>query len=499
MTMAWRNIDIRIYAVAISLLLSWWHSFVNPLLNPDAYTYIHTAEIFLDQGLAAAFEWYPNASYPVLIGLVNKITGIDLFSSAQILNAIFYALLSFSFITLVGEIYDDKKLYLYAAILILVFPDLNEYRFFLIRDIASLSLLFTAFFLLIRCYKNFSIALILYSSALCVLAALFRSEALIYLASSPFIFLLNSRKSTKERLSNFLQSVGVFAGAGITSIILLEIMGYSLIGSIRDIATIYAPFVDQIAASFDANNQELTTAVFGEYGANYSAEYIGLFMFAGLMAIVVTKTLAGLGPISVITFALAYFKRLFILPNNIRPIFYFSCVSFVITLGFILFTRFLSGRYLLPLCLLLLLLLPPAIAGLWKKASGAEGSRTLLFTLVFLGLYASIDSHWELGDSDASAKSVVAWIENNVSPNGPLLINDEYVAYHSKMVQDYDRVSRYITSSDIDSHPDNTIFVLQNYGRLESHIAPSLSKGNLELITQFPNSGEADYLIYKKR
>src|SRR5690606_7227303 len=105
MSRTWIKKDVRWWAVAASLLLSLLHALLNPMPNVDAFTYVRTAEVFLNEGLFAAFAWYPSATYPLLIAGVHQLTGLNLFVSGQVINALLYALLTWVFITLVMAIH----------------------------------------------------------------------------------------------------------------------------------------------------------------------------------------------------------------------------------------------------------------------------------------------------------------------------------------------------------------------------------------------------------
>ncbi|MEX2130582.1 MAG: hypothetical protein WD772_03780, partial [Pseudohongiellaceae bacterium] len=55
---SWPQLDIRFYAVAASLLISVLTYLTRTTPNDDSYIYIRTAEIFLDEGVAAAIAHY---------------------------------------------------------------------------------------------------------------------------------------------------------------------------------------------------------------------------------------------------------------------------------------------------------------------------------------------------------------------------------------------------------------------------------------------------------
>ena len=47
--------DIRLWAVGLSLPLSLWHALLNPIPNADGFEFVRIAEVFLNDGLMAAF------------------------------------------------------------------------------------------------------------------------------------------------------------------------------------------------------------------------------------------------------------------------------------------------------------------------------------------------------------------------------------------------------------------------------------------------------------
>ncbi len=79
-----KQIDIRVYAVGASLLISLFTIVFPKTLNDDAYIYIRTAEIFLTDGLNAAFQHYAWASYSLMIALISQL-GFSMFTSARII------------------------------------------------------------------------------------------------------------------------------------------------------------------------------------------------------------------------------------------------------------------------------------------------------------------------------------------------------------------------------------------------------------------------------
>ena len=191
MNLDWRQVDIRWFAVAASLLLSVFTLLSQEIPNSDAYTYARTAEVFLADGLKAAYQHYAWASYSILIGIVSW-SGLDIFSAGLLVNALFYALLVYAFLSIVKEIKDSRPLLVLAAISILVYPQLNEYRELVIRDTGFWALSLFALWQYLLYTKTQSTQHAVAFCASLLVAASFRAEAIAYLVFTPLGLLLDS-------------------------------------------------------------------------------------------------------------------------------------------------------------------------------------------------------------------------------------------------------------------------------------------------------------------
>ncbi|MEQ8954049.1 MAG: hypothetical protein RL120_07925, partial [Gammaproteobacteria bacterium] len=176
----WRKFDIRLLAVAGSLLLSVYTILLPQLPNDDAYTYIRTAEIYLQGGLAAAFDHYPWAGYSIVIAWVSQL-GVSLFTAAYVLNALFFALISWAYLSVLREVDDSPEFLLVATLTILLFPELNEYRYLIIRDTGFWALALLALHQLLLYTRTVRL---LHAALFCLallLGSCLRPEAIVYL------------------------------------------------------------------------------------------------------------------------------------------------------------------------------------------------------------------------------------------------------------------------------------------------------------------------------
>jgi hypothetical protein len=494
--------DIRLGAVGLSLLLSLWHALVNPIPNPDGFEYVRVAEVFLEQGLGAAFALYPSATYPVLIGLLQG-AGLDPFVAGQVLNAAFYALLVNVFISLVLAIRDTRRIALLAATVVLVFPQLNEYRFYMIRDIACIALVLAGTLQLTR-YARAPAWREAGLFCLCLLgAALFRSEALVYLVCSPLVLLAGAVPGSHAKAA-WLRLQGLVAGLGIAGIIVLGLGGVDVVGTLQRIAAVYLPFVTAVLNSSNSAVSPVADAVFGEYAAEFSGEYLWLFMAGGMSALLLVKLAAGFGGPALLV--LFYGWRTGTLPLRdpaLRPLLCNALIAFAILLGFLLLTRCLSTRYTLLFCVLLLPLLSLVLDTALERLPTLPRAGLLRGMALFLLLFCAVDAHISFGRSKHSLEQASVWLREQAAPGAALLTNSNYVAYYSGMVADYDKVYRYVDPTLADSAAPGTLLAMSLDRGMQQWLEERVNAGQLTLLAAFPQEdgapdGRPDFAIYQR-
>lgn len=500
MSRQWRDIDIRSAAILISLLLSVWHIFANPVPNTDAFDYVRTAHVYLDHGLAAAYQWYPAATYPVMMGMLNQLTGIDLILAGQVINAALCAVLVYAFITLLLELRNTPRVALIAAIVILAFPSVNEYRYFLIRDFGFLAFMLLGTIELTRYGKTHANRHGLGFLVAIFLAALFRAEALIYLPLAPIALLSIGAKSWTSNLRALLRIEGTLLALTLITVALLSLAGVDLLGALQRIAAVYSPFLKDAIEALTAQNSPLGLAIFGEYAVNFSGQYLWAFMLAGMSAILIIKLIAGFGVPTLLLFLYGYrHNSLALRDPTLRVTLAYMFIAFTILLAFFALTRFISTRYTLMFCLATLPLLVLTIDKLIEPLQRSPHSKLLRGLLGTLVLFSVVDAHISFGDSRHSLDDAVQWLRTNSTTGDSVFTNSNYVAYFSGRVEDYDLINRYISAEDIGNTPEGTIVVLTNSRSIDAEIERSAALQQIELLAAFPDRDAPELVIYRRR
>jgi hypothetical protein len=486
-------------AVVASFLISWYTISFPISPNNDAYVYVRTAEIFLDEGFKAAVSYYTWAFYSILIAITARSIEIDLFLAAHLVNAVLFAILTFSYLSILKEISENRNTLILGALFLLSYPTLNEYRYDIIRDSGFLAFSILAlwqFLVFKRCEKTINI--LWYCIAL-IIAFTFRFEALLYLIFTPVVILLDSTKSLRERGNQYLTFLGTMLSVFIVLAAFLKLLDISIIQNLIKAISIYTPFFDRVVSTDSEVLTVLSNTVFGEYAANYSKEHIILFMLAGLLAILVMKLVNGIGFPLLLVIMLGYSKKLLVVKRDlVPPLAAYLLINLVIILGFILVTRFLAGRYLLVICTIASLSVPIVISQ-WQKANQKKNaffSSRLLIYVFFL--YCFIDSYYSFGDRKKYLAEASTWLAANSKIESPLITNNRAIAYSSGKINHYDSISSSIEIGQYLGAESGTIIVVELSADSDAILQSDNIASMLSLLKSIPETGYPRIKIFTK-
>ncbi|MCB1671428.1 MAG: hypothetical protein R3F41_18695 [Gammaproteobacteria bacterium] len=496
----WRSLDIRSTAVGVSLLLSALMVLMGWLPNEDAFTYIRTVEIFRDEGLAAAYSHYPWATYPVLIALVQGLTPLDPFLSAVAVNALFYALLVYSFISLVAEIDASRTTLVLAAITVLVYPQLNENRLIIIRDGAFWALSLFGLWQYLRFVRSRQRANAAAFALAFLLAAGFRAEALVYLFLIPVSLLADSRIDLAGRC----RLTGLFMASSAGILLLLVGLGFAaglnLPALFVEQLSVYLPFARETFFPADQRTAELGRAIFGDYAANFTSDYLPVFMFAGLVAILLAFFLKGIGGPMLLALLAGLVRRIKPVPRwQLAPLIMVIAINTLIAMAFLITTRFLSSRYVMLMCLVCVVYVPLVLARLRQSAVEAGRGRSNSWLVGLLLSYCAVDAYYSFGEDKHYLQDAGEWIAANSNPGITLLTNNRTVAYYSERSEDYDLIPILLTEADILHVPPGSLIAFEeDTSTMGLFDSAGMRRAVEEVIRIGPESGR-QVVIYRRQ
>jgi hypothetical protein len=495
----WQQYDIRLIAVAISLVISIIIILIPDTPNNDAFTYIRAAEIFQQQGLTAAFQHYSWASYSILIALLSNL-GFNLFTSALLINSVFYALLVHSFLSIVKEIDESKVLLLLAAVSILFYPQLNEFRSFIIRDTGFWALtIFSLYQLLLYSRLQTPIYGFMFCAAL-LFAATFRVEAIAFLVTVPFALLLDKR-SERTPVKVFLSLYGIIVLAMVLALIAVSIAGFSIVQLFTNYVSVYLPIITVTVSPDPQLAADISALLFSEHAALFSQEYLPIFIAAGLVAILLANLFNGIGGPYLIILICGIVKR-----NSVEklqkqiclPLLAYMLVNLLVILSFLFLTRYMTSRYTMVFSILLSLYVPLIFYGLLNSAT-VQKKRLIVFIGLFFS-YCAIDSYVSFGEKKAFVEDSIEWIEQNANPGTGLHTNNNSIAYYSGLVENYDELTTHITQSRIESANVGDLIVVELNHSSRQLFNSAGAASYLNHLQDFPSmdKGEPRISIYRR-
>ncbi|MEX2131098.1 MAG: hypothetical protein WD772_06385 [Pseudohongiellaceae bacterium] len=496
---SWQQPDIRLYAVAASLLISVLTYLTRTTPNDDAFIYIRTAEIFLDDGLAAAFTHYQWAAYPVLIGSISRVVGIDLFSAAYLLNGLFYGVLVYAYLSIMAQIDSSRRVMLLAAVTLLVYPQFNEFRQEVIRDSGFWAFSLLALWQLILFGNNRSFRHIMYFVIAMLAATAMRIEALVYLLTVPVIFYFDERMKSSERR----RFVATYLGLALTFMLVLYLillgLGLNLAQLIFGFVSIYGVFVRDFLFPDADRAAEVAVTLFNDHAANYSSEYIALFMLTGLIAILLANLFNGIGGPYLIVLGIGVVKRFVSLPRHVAlPMIGFMSVNLVILFVFVLITRYLTSRYTMLFCILLSMLVPLVLDRVLVWATEVKREVLVFRLVVFFLFYCAIDAYISFGENKSWVYDASDWIVANSDEDTLLVTNNITIAYQTGKVAEYELTTRNLSPEQIiGAVPSSVIAVELNYF-MEQLLAEQSISQRLERVMAFPSLTEPGLVVYRR-
>jgi hypothetical protein len=491
---------IRAVTVTLSLLLSWLALALNDQPNHDAYEYVRAAEIVLQSGLTDAYAHYQWAHYSLLLAGIHALTGVDIFTAAYLLNATLFALISLGFVNLVAAATPSRRVVWLAVLIILIFPTLNESRYLIVRDTGFLAFSLLAMLQLLRYWLTLRMRHAVLFVLSCLLAALFRPEAMVFWMLSPLALLFNNSHSPAACRRGLTTIIAISVVTAALVVVAVSSLGQiDLPQLLRNFAGIYQPFANNIAQLLGDNTYELSRSVFGDYAAQFVDHYTHFFLLAGLLGLLLVFIIDSLGLATVPLLAYGISRRLHRLPKGATTVFVtWLLIALLVLVGFILLTRFTTSRYTLLLCLILLLWLPFIVDRAWSLAAANNHLKRFSLIVGFLALFSAVDAHISFGSSKAHLDEATAWLLQNTRADVTLVTNEIRVAYNSGRVAEFDRVERELDPSVIAGAAPGSIIAVTVRRSFADLVDEQLASGQLRLLRQLPAERGGDFLIMEK-
>ncbi|MHA7841184.1 MAG: hypothetical protein ACX932_04885 [Gammaproteobacteria bacterium] len=438
------------WGIAIGIVLTLVKIHQNININPDAVYYLRAAHAYDVYGIQQAMAVYPWPFYSLLISWLHHLTSLSLLTSAYILNVFFQSIMLVGFWCLVNELsgfhyIDRKKLQCIAVVVFLVFPNLNGYRDYIIRDFAYWGI----FFFALWCLMRFSLSQRWYFAVLwgllALLASSFRIEGVLITLALPFVLLFDKECSFSERVILFFLAQVVVISAGIILLFLLaihtsSISNHSNVWLTAHLGRLYELFkapvhtLQLMHLKHHHFIKVLSNGVLTVHAENNAAT----IFFYGILGVYCTKLIKYLTWLYFILGIYAIKQKLLPCRNKVIHILYgFIGLNMIITLYFTYTHYFISGRYLLLLVFSLMLWVPFGLLRIYHHWE----SRAPVFTaqwwvLPLLALWLVVNTVGGLivigGHKHHYVYRAGHWLQKTTPSHTEIFTNDQRLLYYAR-------------------------------------------------------------------
>ena len=429
------TLDLRLVAVA-SLLLSLWLIIIDPLINRDAIIYLRSADAYLQHGFIASQELFGRPLISICFATIHQLTGLPLVLSGQLLNSLFYALLCVSFVATVGTLGGDRRVQLFAAMVILSHPMINDHRSSIMRDPAYWAFIMLAFRELLLYTRGPSLSNQLRWLCYVAMASLFRFEGLFFAVLAPLSLL-----AMRDHPHKFKQCLRLWIPQAI--IVGLALAGAIFYKSLMEPGSRLFPAIERyIRKLFSLPDAfaELSSSAGEIMLAHFSREDATLAVVTGLFSVLLINIVRAIMWPWALALLWGWKDNIAgrLRTNDAILLNSHILISLLYLTVFTLISRFMLERYACQIVILILLYIPFILNSLWSD-TGRPWKKVLII-LVLTGV--SVDSLTNSDHRKVFIRDANDWVVSHTPEHASLVTNNKYIAYFSKREIDWDSATR---------------------------------------------------------
>lgn len=426
------NRDIYLFAAIASMLISAWSVFADPIINHDGVQYLLAANDFaagrFNEGISL-FKW---PTYAISIALVSKLTPLGVENSAHLLNALLFASLVCGFLFTVRTLGGTRSTLIFAAILLLLFPSLNKFRPFVIRDAGYLSFYVWALgFLFVHC-RTQGFRPLLAAAVSLTIAGLFRIEAFAIMAMVPIILLGTRASSTWQKRWFWL------AGAIVVCVMCIGLALWVFGAESRiPLQTFKSNPLDSTAQIIGQVWQQITfrlDTIRYEFLTEFSGDFAPTVLVVTLLIMVAYESLRRLAFVYAVLAWHAWYRKLVFQQSAVRHFWQLLLLAHLVLLTAFTFSKmFIASRYTMALVLTVLVAAPFSIEHFynrWRTRDKNKNVRIGFPVLVVIISLLGIDS-LDLWTDKRYVRDAGQWVNTNSETSARLYSNSHIVMHYA--------------------------------------------------------------------
>lgn len=414
-------------ATQVNLIQQGW-------ITKDFVLYFETARLFGEGEWKQAFNLYEWPLFPLLIAGLNKLTGLGIHLSAQLLCIGLFGIATWSFLKLIQAAGGGRSTVIAGALILFSSQYIvGDILPMLVRDQGFWAFFLASLVFFIRFYQSPTYKNALLWQLCAMIATLFRIEAISYLMALPFVLLFNWHTSScVHRLKLFLKAhtLNILVGLVVGVLLLSGQISAEYMGRLREVFTF--DLYEKLTRNLFAHAEIMGSQVLGEHLEDFSIESL-LVTFIYVM---VVKTLSATG---LVTMALAIYAapswRKYMNPEAMHVL----CGAMLIALVnmFLIITKVfvLSGRYVIAFTLLVMVFAAFGLVEAYRQIFGnAEVSRTKKWLLILALIIMALSLIKNVLPKRAGynyQQEAVAWVREHNHRQAPVYYDTARLRYYA--------------------------------------------------------------------
>ena len=397
--------------------------------------YMEMVQAYFDGGLASMATIYDWPFFTILTAWLSQLSGLPIELSANVLNSILFVVFTDALLLISYRLLPNLRQVGIAAVLILSFYSINDYRDFLIRDIGYWAFCSLALYQLMRYQVEPKLKTALHWQVSALVAVLFRVEGIILLLLMPFFALSSYRlKSSFLELAR-LHSLNLLIGLVLIIVTVSLTEWLNAFDKVND----YLAYLntEALQLKLDERLNVMEKRILSPFSADYSA----LILFSGLSVMLLFKLLEGISGYYGLIWLVALKTTAPIPAHRYRQLLWgFLAVNILILLAFLFRQYFVVTRYcVMAIVGLFLLLLPKMTQAI--EAAWLNRRRGLFAFFAFLVFAGFVDAY-HTTNSKSYIKNTALWAQQNLNQNSLIATDDEFIQYYFKRNHDQQIIYR---------------------------------------------------------
>lgn len=447
--------SIRLFTAIFSLILSIFAYHASAIINSDGILYIYTIDAFKAGGIAATESLYNWPFFPILTAWLSELTGWNTEFSVKALNSVLFILLTDALVLLSYKSLPNLRQVAIAAILILAFNTLNNYRDFIIRDIGYWAFACYALYQFVLYLEHQKFIQAISWQLLMMIALLFRIEAIVFLAVVPLYLLTSAHFQQKWHALLSLYSISFVFVLFMITVVIWHPETAAAFSKLQQLLVYFDPSIilGEIKSGTEIIEKQIMHPAADEHAARV--------LIFGLVLTVFWELISGISIAYLILLAMAWFSLKRLQSSSQQRFYIFIVLINILILSiFAIKSQLITTRYCVLGLLFLLLLLLPTLSKYISEKIDYKQKKILAF-IGFL-LFVSLADTMITTKAKPHLKTVPAWAAQNLPENAKALTTDFRIAYYfNKNRDDGTKINLIEKPSNINEY-DYLIIYLKN-------------------------------------